>query len=367
MTRTLILSIACLAAAWGHPLASQAPTVRTATLLWQVDGSESGEPFGALRDVLLHRDGSVWALDFKDQVIRRYDANGKALPVVGRKGSGPGEMRNANGMAMAPDGYVWVNDPSNGRLSVFSPSGVALRSVSLAIGGYRYRWEAWFEPPGELVEPTISQTAQFRKLDATGKVTGTIDYPTCGSPRTTTLSYKADNKGKDRSELMGMYPFTTGGGIVSNRSGHFWCASAKGTRVAKLSYGRTDTVALTSVDIPMVTVGREERDAMIAQVMERVSKYSSHDFNPSNVPQIKPGIVALHVDSDGRLWVEHASKWKTASTTYDVFDVNGKALFRVNLPMRNIAGMPIQARGNEFVLAVMDEDDVAHIARFRLR
>ena len=69
MTRAFILSIACLAAAWGRPLASQAPQVRTATLLWQVDGSESGEPFGVLRDMLLHRDGSIWALDSKWQRI----------------------------------------------------------------------------------------------------------------------------------------------------------------------------------------------------------------------------------------------------------------------------------------------------------
>lgn len=72
MTRSFLLLIACLAAAWGRPLASQAPKVRAATLLWQVDGSESGEPFGALRDLLLHRDGSVWAIDSKDQVGKAH-------------------------------------------------------------------------------------------------------------------------------------------------------------------------------------------------------------------------------------------------------------------------------------------------------
>jgi hypothetical protein len=367
MTRAFMLSIACLAAAWGRPLASQAPQVRPATLLWQVDGSESGEPFGALRDLLLHRDGTVWALDFKDQVIRRYDARGKALPTVGRKGSGPGEMRNANGMALAPDGNVWVNDPSNGRLSVFAPGGQALRSVSLTIGGYRYRWEAWFEQTGELIEPVIGAKAQFRRLDATGKTLGTVDYPDCGSPRTTNASYMAENKDKDRGQLMGMYPFTSGGGIVSNRRGHFWCASAKGARVARLPYGRKDTVAVTSVDVPMVALTREERDAAIAQVSQRVAQYVSHNFDPSNVPNAKPGIAIVHLDSDGRLWVEHASKWKASSTTYDVFDTNGKSLFRVVIPMRNVVGLPVLAQGNELVLTVTDADDVVNIARFRLR
>ncbi len=347
-----------------RPLPAQVPAARNASLLWQVDGSESGEPFGDLRDYVLLKDGTVWALDFKDQTIRRYDAGGAALAGVGRKGSGPGEMRNANGLAVAPDGAVWVNDPSNGRLSVFAANGTPQRAITLKIGGYGYRWEGWFDASGELIDEEIGKGARFRRVDRDGTVRGTIPHPTCGA-RTTTGGYRAETPGKGM--LMAPYPFTVGGGRVADRRGYFWCASTRGTRVARLAYGKSDTVARTSIDIPLVPVSREERDEAVRALRDRVAKYATSDFDPAKVPTTKSGIAGLHVDNDGRLWVAHTSPWKQSRTTYDVFDGMGKSLFRVTLPIRAVLHLPVVASGNEFLLAVMDDDDVITLARYRLR
>ena len=92
----------------------------TATELWHVDGTEGGEPFGDLRDYVVQKDGTLWVLDFKDQSIRRFSANGKPLPNVARMGSGPGEIKNANGMLLTPDGSKvgWFRDPDGNLLSV---------------------------------------------------------------------------------------------------------------------------------------------------------------------------------------------------------------------------------------------------------
>ncbi len=364
MTRTILAALA-LVAVCVQLLAAQTPPVRPTALLWQVDGSESGEPFGDLRDYVMLKDGTTWALDFKDQIIRRYDAGGNALSIVGRKGSGPGEMRNANGLAVAPDGNVWVNDPANGRFSVFAPNGTVQRAMTLKIGGYSYRWGAWFDPSGELVEPEIAREARFRRIGRDGTVLGTLAYPSCPSGSIAMRMYRAESP--NARSTMGSYPFTTGGGAVADRRGHFWCASTQGTRVARLAYGKTDTLARTGIDLPLVPVSRDERDDAIQKIETRLATYSTSDFDRSKVPSSKSGIAAVHVDDDGRLWVAHAAPWKRTSTTYDVFDGTGKAMFRVVLPVRGVLHLPVVARGNELLVAVADADDVISLARYRLR
>jgi sugar lactone lactonase YvrE len=366
MVRSFLIARLCSAgAAWIHPLPAQSPPVRSATLLWQVDGSETGEPFGDLRDFVLLKDGAVWALDFKDQVIRRYDSGGKALPVIGRKGSGPGEMRNANGRAVAPDGSVWVNDPSNGRFTAFAASGAYQRAITLPIGGFGYRWGAWFEPSGELVDLEYGQTSRYRRVSRDGSVLGTVASAHCASSAVGPLSFRAETKGVRGTTSS--YPFTSGGGVVADRRGHFWCAAPQGSRVVPLPYGKTDTVARTAIDIPQIAVSREERDEAIRAIETRIATYATNNFDRAKIPATKSEMAALWVDDDGRLWVVHAAAWKGTSTTYSVFDGTGKPLFRVSIPARASTYLPVLARGNEFVVATKDADDVVSLARYRLR
>ena len=74
-----------LCAAVTSTLAAQ-PKLATwrVTQQWRVDGTDAGDGFGDVRDFVAVPDGSLWILDFKDQHIRRYDANGKALPTISR-------------------------------------------------------------------------------------------------------------------------------------------------------------------------------------------------------------------------------------------------------------------------------------------
>ncbi|MGV3709561.1 MAG: hypothetical protein ACO1Q7_12035 [Gemmatimonas sp.] len=110
-----------------------------ASEVWRIDGSEAGEPFQQLRDFVVLKDGQMWALDFRDQFIRRYDAAGKYMGQRGRSGSGPGEMRKANGMVLARDGKVWINDPSNARFTIFAPDGKFASQSLHPINSYGYR------------------------------------------------------------------------------------------------------------------------------------------------------------------------------------------------------------------------------------
>ena len=323
-----------------------------------------------VRDLAMLRDGSVWALDFKDQVIRRFSSTGALLKPVGRRGAGPGELRNANGLLVHGDGTVWVNDPSNGRLSVFNADGSFARQHVLPINGYGYRWGGWYSVANKevmdaatlRVDTTFRQV--WRRVDTKGRATGEVVPPVCSSRAPLYVGYRAETPGKRSSS--GAYPFTTGGGTAPNGRDGVWCATPFSRRVALVRIGRNDTIASTSVDVPLLPVSKAERDDAIAQIRTRIKEYATNDFDVAQVPQQKAGIVALHVDDDGRLWVEHARAFKSPSTTLDVHAPQGAHLARVTVPYRTASGMPVRARGMAAWLVVVDEDDVTSVANFAL-
>ncbi|HMS03530.1 MAG TPA: hypothetical protein PKE51_11175, partial [Gemmatimonadaceae bacterium] len=111
--------------------------------MWRVDGTEGEDtPFADVRDFVVDSSGGLWVLDFAEQRIRRFDADGRPLPDAGRRGSGPGELTNANGLLVAADRTVWTSDPHNGRLTVFAEDGTFLRQHVVPIGSFWLRWDA---------------------------------------------------------------------------------------------------------------------------------------------------------------------------------------------------------------------------------
>ncbi|MBY0489805.1 MAG: hypothetical protein K2R93_08180 [Gemmatimonadaceae bacterium] len=351
----------------GARLAAQAP-LKVARVMeqWRVDGSESGRAFGDVRDLLALPDGQLWVLDFKDQEIRRYDAAGTFRGVTARPGAGPGELRNADGMLLHGDGTVWVNDPMNGRLSVFGTSGAFLRQHPLAIGGWRYRWEAWFDRRTHTVVdprfgPGVDGTA--RRISVRGTVLGTLVLPACKQVLGS-LGYKAQTKG--RGGLQANYPFTFGGGVAGDPAGGYWCAPVDGTRAVRLGLERRDTLARTDLELPPIAVSAAERQARIADVQKRVATFSWSDFDPSRVPSSKPPILGLWVDHDGRLWVRHADRFGVRQSVFDVHDHQGRHLARVTIPARSSEFLPVQSRGDRLWLTIVDDDDVPWVTQYRV-
>ncbi|MEP6764633.1 MAG: hypothetical protein ABJB66_10000 [Gemmatimonadaceae bacterium] len=333
---------------------------------WRVDGAP-GEPFADLRDYVVTKDGALWVLDFKDQNIRRYDANGRPLATISRKGSGPGEMRNANGVAIGPDGLVWANDPGNGRLTVFGLDGKYVRQITSGARGYGYRWMATTnKAKKELVEQSFATTtSEWKRYDSSGNALGTLPFSGCSGGKPTYAGFRAETKGKGSSN--GAYPFTNGGGLVPDDAGNVWCASANATRVALVRMGAHDTIAQTTVVIPILTVSNEERNDQIAKIEKRISTYETNDFDKSKIPGTKSGIGALHVDDDGRLWVQHTGVFKTKSATFDVFDSNGKHLGRVTIPVAHREYLPLRARGDFFWITVTDDDDAPSVVKYKIQ
>ena len=274
-------------------------------------------------------------------------------------------MLNANGLAVAPDGLVWMNDPRNARINIYKPDGKFARHVLRAAGGYGYRWGAWFDKSnGDLYEQSIGGGRPgWRRITSKGDTAGSERYTSCHDGQPSAGGFKAETKGQ--GNMMGMYPFTMGGGFAAVGDKTLWCAAFRASRVALVRLGTNDTVGRTTLDIPVLEVGGTERDKTIADIEKSLSRYSVNDFDKAKVPRTKPGIAGLHVDNDGRLWVQHAQKFGTRTTTFDVHDATGKHLGRLTVPARTLSHMPMQAQGDHLWLTVLDDDDVTSIVQYR--
>ncbi|MFH2091849.1 MAG: C13 family peptidase [Pseudomonadota bacterium] len=104
---------------------------------WGLEGSDPGNfknPLGIAVDSL----GNVYVADSLNFRIQKFDANGKFLNQWGKKGSGPGQFDWLNsqlnigiiGMACDPMDNLYVLDPGQKRLTVFSSDGGFLKQVN---------------------------------------------------------------------------------------------------------------------------------------------------------------------------------------------------------------------------------------------
>ncbi len=111
---TLLFLIAllphCLAQTWIASFSTE----------WTI-GTEETEPhFFRLPDLLVtDQNGYVYICDYGDTRIRVFDANGRFIKYIGRKGKGPGEFETISWLLIDAENRLYVGDPVNGRITVY--------------------------------------------------------------------------------------------------------------------------------------------------------------------------------------------------------------------------------------------------------
>ena len=66
-------------------------------------------------------DGSVYVSDYDNDRIQKFTSEGVFVNKWGTKGTGAGQFEGAGGVAVAPDGSVYVADTQNDRIQKFLP------------------------------------------------------------------------------------------------------------------------------------------------------------------------------------------------------------------------------------------------------
>lgn len=80
-------------------------------------------------DIAVDNGGNVYVMDSKAQHIKKFDATGKFLKLIGREGQGPGEFSRPSGLVCSADKLV-AFDMMGFRFSLFNLDGVPIKSVS---------------------------------------------------------------------------------------------------------------------------------------------------------------------------------------------------------------------------------------------
>jgi len=79
-------------------------------------------------DIVVDKSGNVYVMDSKAKHIKKFDAAGKFLKLIGREGQGPGEFTRPSGLVCSRDKLVaW--DMMAFRFSLFTLDGEPIKSV----------------------------------------------------------------------------------------------------------------------------------------------------------------------------------------------------------------------------------------------
>ena len=138
------------------------------TELWSVGGEKDpgNELLNRPFEVRVTEDGWVYVLDWGDTCIRIFDAKGKFVRQIGRKGQGPGDFDTPCWFDIDAQGRIYVLDGRNMRVSWFDRDGKFLGS---------FRLEKFADPIrldrsgrifcGETTRGTEVLSSEFKKIE----------------------------------------------------------------------------------------------------------------------------------------------------------------------------------------------------------
>ena len=95
-------------------------------------GREEGDDWELLagvRQVAFDRNENLYVLDSNNQRVLVFDANGRFVRRIGKKGEGPGELIAPLGLTVTPAGEVIVSDLGRQAYSIFKTDGSFVRNV----------------------------------------------------------------------------------------------------------------------------------------------------------------------------------------------------------------------------------------------
>ena len=378
--RPLFLSLLVAASA----ASAQSAAPKTLQVMWQAGGGDSDASLANISMIKVGPNGDVVVWDRTSSVLRLYNDAGKAVRVIGRTGSGPGEYKGISGMAYGADGRFYVWDSGNARLNAYKPNGDFEQQMRLPITSFSTNDGLFIDTQGR---------AWFRFVifdRAGGKTTGAwIRMKTANGVTIDTVKFP---------ELPGNDPqlVARNGGSMSSYS---------------LPYGRVHTFALTAagdimtargdkyeVGVPhrgrtvkieraykSIPVPGEERDQFKARLEKNLRQIQPDWSWPSTpIPSVKPAIQSVAGGLDGRVWVNLYTEsekytpeapptadknplppvtYRPANKKWDVFEPDGRYVGTVTAS-RNV---DVRVMRGDFAWGIsFDEDDVPTLVKLKV-
>lgn len=273
--------------------------------------------------------GHLVVADGRSREIRIFDDAGRHVRTIGGRGSGPGEFSRIGSLVLTAGDTILTVDPQSRRVVAFDPSGNHVHTTPLVL------------PRG--FSPTLAGVFSDGSLalwDNAARAMGE------GLQQDTTVVVRMDYAGQRVDTLvrvpgLPMYGYTEGGRIAGMEVVPFSPrATVALTRdrllVAEGREYRVDQFPLTGEAMPITRtwtpspVTQEDMDAYRQTVLAR-NPALQHVLAAMPYPSHHPAIDGLTTDLRGNVWVRSHTP-ASPMTSWDVFDIDGGWLARVELP-----------------------------------
>jgi hypothetical protein len=349
--------------------------------------------FGSIGDVIGTANGGLLVHDDDAGVIRFYDSTGAFIKPLGRKGGGPGEYGQVNGIARAPNGDLYVWDASGSRINRYRASGEYVGMFRSALSSWFTSNQLYADTQGRIGHwlPILKdQSGSMERddaivlMDTTGTVLDTLIYPRwAGEPE---LLQATSRDGRSRSSATRPYvpesvaAFHVDGSVISGFNARYEFLKLPG------GDGKVLRVVRDHTPVPVSETERTERRTRIEQNFRRLDP--SWNWTGAEIPDAKPAYERFSVGEDGRIWVKlHVAGERIPDaeiptpqpspsgrpplpplttrerSVYDVFSAEGRLLGRVSLPW----GTSIYRTRGDFAWGTrQDADGVDYAVRFRI-
>jgi hypothetical protein len=279
----------------------------------RIGGMGSTEPwsFADVRGLSVDEAGRFYVLDGVAGELRVFDPAGAYVGTIGQEEIGP---LQTNGIALAPDGTIWIADVEAGRMLVFDTLGEMVATHHVPLAGAGSPWQGGFDEEGHLEDIALlppespDRTPTLRRFDEELRVVETYPLP---RDEGTMFNFP---QGATRVPFAGPLRW-----IVDPR-GYVWFADTDLYRIYKRRFEGDTLQVIESWRDPLpVTEG--ERDSALARLRGFMDLVGEAYIEVERIPDTKPVLENIDLDSSGRLWVRVTSE--RPNTLFEVFDTTG--------------------------------------------
>lgn len=261
---------------------------------------------GNVRGMAVSPDGDMFVLDSQVPIVRRYGPDGRHIADIGRSGGGPGEYEQPDGgIAVLSDGRIVVRDPGKGMLVVFAASGEALEEWKLPSGGgFNTSRRLYRDDRDRLYSMVIRNRGAsvfewvlgLAVVNPDGTHTDTLAVPDWDFDAPTISGQR------EGSSSINNVPFSPN---------EYWAVGPHGDFVGGLSTdyrvqvfrtgGLPIRIERSAEPVPVNPDEGRDAEARATENMER--SFPGWKWNGPPVPTTKPPFRNVYAADDGRIWV----------------------------------------------------------------
>jgi hypothetical protein len=316
------------------------------------------------------RDSSIYLMEATRAELLVFDSSGKFLRTIGARGEEPGQFLMLGSTGIIGD-TVWVSDPRQGRITLFSRAGKLIKTIDnteeLPLGGVDNRYSLLgILPDGSrlvgvtpgALEPDAKsdRSVPFMRVSPQNKVDTLFQLPIPGMFGVKTgANTRFVLRPFDERPIIGVRHDGAAWVEVERAAGESGPAAATVTRYS-LERGREWS---TKVPLNPVVVSREMSDSVIAAAA--IDQAQQSDFRKwVNMPKRLPLVTSAMLSGDGTIWLCEASR--ADSSRWVRLDAQGKPNGQLVLPR----GVLILFAGASRIWMLRKDGDAVSVVKYKV-